>query len=275
MRPGSMNGWNYAQGNPIEYTDPSGMVTCPSDLPTASRIYGEGAAAVATQYFGFNGTGVPGVWEGIEVAYNLDTMERTTFSVKGLVIARLTTISVGRVDYTSIGSGIGVPAYSVGDPRNDLGRDYGSVFINDCVGTAGNLSPLPVSFITALACRFHAQSADFSGISGGSFIGIDVGVPLVGMALAPVTKMVSLGSLIKPIPFSVSYSELNYVPDYSTYKLYDSVSQMAEDIRIGADSPTLSFINEDIAGLKSVLNATRVAVAEAFKLIQFQKGNIN
>ncbi len=60
MQPESMNGFGYVDGDPVNLTDPSGKMGEPicnnpinnplSNYPDSSRVYAEGAAAVATGY---------------------------------------------------------------------------------------------------------------------------------------------------------------------------------------------------------------------------------
>ena len=99
LRPGSMNGYLYVEGNPINAIDLSGKMAsaCESfQYPGPSEVYAEGSAAVMTAGFG-----KWGVWMGVEVAYNLNTLERAVFDVKGFVIQRSRCVKLKGVAFQS------------------------------------------------------------------------------------------------------------------------------------------------------------------------------
>jgi hypothetical protein len=187
---------------------------------------------------------------GIEVAYNLNTLERATFDVRGFVIQRLTLISVGRADYVSGGEGVGVKDYGVNNPKNDLMNDYSGPFINDCASTG--VSAGPVGLVSGSACPYRAKYGDFSGFSAGFFAGPDVSWPFVALKAA------------------VSWSELDYTPVRSKYKVYKSVKKMAQDILDGNDSPA----QYSTSNLAAALVPFRAAVVARLYDIQMRKGNL-
>ncbi len=250
LRPQSLNGFAYVEGNPVNRVDQNGKASTSCEyLPTpeypgASEVYAEGSAAVATAYFG-----KWGAWMGVEVAYNLNTLERATFSVRGFVIQRLTLISVGQADYVSGGYGKGVKDYGVNNPQNDLMGDYSGPFINDCASTGVSVGP--IGLVSGSVCPYRAKYGDFSGFSAGFFTGPDVSWPFVELKAA------------------ISWSELNYTPDRSKYKVYRSVKKMAQDILAGNDSPP-QYSPSKIA---PALAPFRTAVVARLYDIQTRKGN--
>ncbi len=246
LRPGSMNGFNYVEGNPVNAVDPSGKMASACDnfqYPGPSEVYAEGSAAVMTAGFG-----KWGVWMGVEVAYNLNTLERAVFGVNGFVIQRSTMFSIGRADYVSGGQGIGVKDDGINNGENDLMRDYSGPFINDCASVSVGLKL--VAFASGTACPFRAKYGGFSGLSTGVVAGPDFG--------------------ILPIPVSVSWSELSYWPDRSRYiAFYHSVKMMAKDILTGNESPA-QYSPSNVA---PALLPFRVAIIARFYDIQMRKGN--
>ncbi len=259
MQPGSVNGFNYTKENPVNEIDPSGKMSFFSceyqsnNYPGSSRVYAEGAAAVATGY-----AGKWGAWIGVEVAYNLDTLERATFDVRGFVIERLSLLGIGRADYVAVGSGKSVQDYGVNNPASDLSRDYRGPFINDCGGISQGAGF--VGLLGESACVFRAKEGDFIGESAGIFTGYDVGIP----------------NPVKPwegLPVAISWYELNYTP--VAHKRYLSVQQMAKDILSGDQSPAFwHVVDLPNSSLTDIVKPIRIATAALLYAIQLNKGNL-
>ncbi len=263
LRPSSMNGWGFVEGNPINRVDPSGKMTvgaamsqlglpdpdegtslfdilmdflpleiiaedvvsaCNDDSPRTgdtALTYSEGRAN--TGYYN-----LAGVWDGVETVYDLISMQRAEFTVRGLI----------QQPFSAGATTMAYMAYAVGiDTTERLAGDYGGVFYNTCAGSGTNFQRLVgVNFFGLTECIFNTAPGAvpaWTGISGAVWVGVDAGVPLV---VAP------------------GLAELHYtsIGSYS----YPSREAMNFDMAIGGASP-FSLGNPATYLLIPVLATTR------------------
>jgi len=254
LRPGSMNGWNYVGGNPVNKIDPSGKTT----VNAAMSQLGLTNPQHGTTQFDIIMDSIPleileqldrwfckvpsdslpqpepiSEW-GVVYAEGAAGVIVANFGNQGIWIGREVVYNLytkERAAFDTQGTviarlsffGFGVMAYAAfaegpGIPQNPevayLPDNYRGLFFNDCVGAGPSL--FSVSVLGWVACEFHTADASIIGQSWGIWEGPNVGVDIKG--------------------YAPSYAELNYT-QVGPYVTYESARDMQYAIQTGDQSP--------------------------------------
>ena len=238
-----MNGWNYAEGNPIFLTDPSGHKPAPPPYipewgihPFGMNGYIEGeswSASFLGQYVQYHGT---------EIVYDFVTRERARFLYSGYLR-----------DFSWCGLNTSVLD---GSHSGYLGwyefwdlpieQEYGGPFIN----FTSSFSPLSANVLSKATQavkaiplgQFYNPSYGWSVFCattdwGGPFPGVNLSRPQCGINLSlsvGLAQGITRGKV--SLPFGVGIYFTTYVKD-GRAKEYDDVNEMAKDILQGVESP--------------------------------------
>ena len=220
-RPLSLNRWGYVEGNPVNLVDPSGYA---SNEPFLNG-YAEGSMWTTTVAFF--------IWKisGREVVYDFETLERAEFTVTGSVdpITQKEKLSPDGVCSTVLS--VGYTSYFThiqGFDKKGLENQWSG---DAWAMQAGGDIPIPIPELLGLVVvpvgivPFSTTSPSSGNLPNLDVYGLDFYLGAAG------------GAGVWDLNFGIAYFKTHTTIVKSSITKYDSVEEMADDIRSGHLTP--------------------------------------
>jgi hypothetical protein len=216
-RPLSFNRWGYVEGNPIIYADPSGNVT------TRANGYAEGISYMSVLLGKIRDI------YGTEVVYDFATLERAVFTYNGATTWNTTYLKGSDFCVNLMGNSVGTYISLIeGFDRPKSSEDN---FIISQVGLQQEYSGGTQSFGGSVDIPWQSILVTFGGTAS-SFISDTFGISGGSYGV-----YAGIGNSIDILPGSTFTYHVNYTMIKNSYKKYETIYAMVDDIKVGNSSP--------------------------------------